>query len=70
MTGCTRSEHASPMLDRPHPGKLVRESMGEVRWNVPETGARPGGARDTLLRRLNGRTGLSVKMALALEALG
>lgn len=70
MTDCTRSEHASPMLDRPHPGELVRESMDEVRWNVPEAGARARGVRDTLLRLLNGRARPSVKMALALEDLG
>lgn len=70
MTGCTRSEHASPMLGRPHPGELVRERMDGVRWNVPEAGAPLAGAPDTLLRRLNGRAGASVKMALALEDLG
>ena len=45
VTDCTRSKHASPMLDRPHPGELVRESMDEVRWNVPEAAAPLAGAR-------------------------
>ena len=49
---------------------MIRESMDEVGWNVTETAARLGCARGTLSRLLNGKAGVSVDMALALEALG
>ena len=58
------------MLNPPHLGELVRESMDEVGWNVTETAARLGCARGALSRLLNGKVGVSVDMALALEALG
>ena len=59
-----------PMLNPPHPGELIRESMDEVGWNVTETATRLGCERGILSRLLNGRVGVSAKMALALEALG
>ena len=49
---------------------LIRESMEEVGWNVTETAARLRCERGTLSRLLNGRAGVSAKMALALEAVG
>ena len=49
---------------------MIRESMAEVGWKVTETAARLGCARGTLSRLLNGKAGVSVDMALALEALG
>ena len=58
------------MLNPPHLGELVRESMEEVGWSVTETAARLGCGRGTLSRLLNGKAGVSVDMALALEALG
>ena len=61
---------SSAMLNPPHLGELVRESMDEVDWNVTETAARLGCERGTLSRLLNGKAGLSANMALALEALG
>ena len=64
------SERADPMLNPPHPGELVRESMEEVGWNVTETATRLGCDRGTLSRLLNGRAGMSTNMALALESLG
>ena len=65
----TGSERVGPMLYPPHLGELVRESMDEVGWNVTETAARLG-CGGTLSRLLNGKAGVSVDMALALEALG
>ena len=57
------------MLNPPHLGEMIRESMDEVGWNVTETEARLGCARGTLSRLLNGKAGVSANMALALEAL-
>ena len=58
------------MLNPPHPGELVRESMVDVSWNVTETAARLDCERGTLSRLLNGRAGLSANMAIALEHIG
>ena len=58
------------MLNPPHLGELIRESMEASRWNVTETAARLGCERGTLSRLLNGRAGVSPKMALALEEIG
>ena len=68
MTGS--GERVGPMLNPPHLGELIRESMDEVGWNVTETAARLGCERGTLSRLLNGKAGVSANMALALEALG
>ena len=59
-----------PMLDPPHLGELIRESMDEVGWNVTETAMRLGCERGTLSRLLNGKTGVSANMSLALEDVG
>ena len=53
-----------------HPGELVREKMDEAGWSVTETAARLGCERGTLSRLLNGRAGVSAKMALVLEEIG
>ena len=66
----TGSERVGPMLNPPHLGVLIRESMDEVGWNVTETAARLGCERGTLSRLLNGKAGVSAYMALALEAIG
>ncbi len=64
------SEHVGPMMNPPHLGELVRESMDEVGWTVAETADRLGCERGTLSRLLNGRAGVSARMALSLEAIG
>lgn len=66
----TDSKRVGPMLDPPHLGELIRESMDEVGWNVTETAAHLGCERGTLSRLLNGKSGVSANMALALEAVG
>ena len=48
------SEPVGPMLNPPHLGELIRESMDDVDWNVTETAARLGCERGTLSRLLNG----------------
>ena len=66
----SESERVSPMLNPPHLGELIRESMEEVGWSVTETSARLGCERGTLSRLLNGKAGVSANMALALEGIG
>ena len=66
----TGGERVGAMVNPPHLGELIRESMDEAGWNVTETAARLGCERVTLSRLLNGKAGVSAKMALALEALG
>ena len=68
MTGS--GERVVAMLNPPHLGELIRESMNEVGWNVTETAAHLGCERGTLSRLLNGKAGVSANMALALEVLG
>ena len=63
-------ERVGPMLNPPHLGELIRESMDETGWNVTETATRLGCERGTLSRLLNGRAGVSAAMALALESIG
>ena len=63
-------DRVGPMLNPPHLGELIRESMEEVGWTVTETATRLGCERGTLSRLLNGRAGLSAAMALALADLG
>ena len=64
------NERVGPMLNPPHLGELIRESMDDVGWNVTETAARLGCERGTLSRLLNGKAGVSANMALALEDIG
>ena len=63
-------ERVGPMLNPPHLGELIRESMEEVGWSVTETSAHLGCERGTLSRLLNGNAGVSANMALALEGIG
>ena len=63
-------KRVGPMLNPPHLGELIRESMEDVGWSVTETATRLGCERGTLSRLLNGRAGVSPNMALALEAIG
>ena len=58
------------MLNPPHLGELIRESMEEVGWTITETASRLDCERGTLSRLLNGRAGVSATMALALEDIG
>ena len=68
----TRTEdgRVGPMLNPPHLGELIRESMEESEWTVGETAVHLNCERGTLSRVLNGRAGVSANMALALESLG
>ena len=64
------SDRVGPMVNPPHLGELIRESMDDVGWNVTETAVRLGCERGTLSRLLNGKAGVSATMALALEDIG
>ena len=64
------SERVGPMLNPPHLGELIRESMDDVGWNVTKAAARLGCERGTLSRLLNGKAGVSPNMALALDDIG
>lgn len=59
-----------PMLNPPHLGELIRESMQDLEWTVTETATRLGCERGTLSRVINGKAGVSANMALSLEAIG
>ncbi len=63
-------DRVGPMLNPPHLGELIRESMDDVGWNVTDTAARLGCDRGTLSRLLNGKAGVLADMGLALEDIG
>ncbi len=65
-----KDKQVNPMLNPPHLGELIHESMDAIGWNVTETATRLSCGRGTLSRVLNGKTGVSAKMALALEGIG
>jgi len=57
------------MHNPPHPGKVLREYLGEI--EVSEAAERLKVSRTTLSRVLNGRAGISADMSLRLsDALG
>ena len=58
------------MHDPPHPGEIIRDAVRAEGWTVAEAAARLGVTRNTLSRVLNGRAGVSPRVALALERIG
>lgn len=58
------------MVNPPHPGESVRECIEEASLTVTECAQRIGVTRTSLSRLLNGRIGISARVALGLEALG
>ena len=64
------SERVGPMLNPPHLGELICESMEDMGWDVTETAARLRCNQVSLSHLLNGKIGVSEKMALALEHIG
>ncbi len=60
----------STMYNPAHPGESLRDALEAEGWTVTEAAARLGCTRQTLSRLLNGRTGVSPAMALALERIG
>ena len=64
------NDRVGPMLNPPHLGELIRESMDDACWNVTETATRLGCERGTLSGLLNGKAGVSANTELALEDIG
>ena len=58
------------MLNPSHPGETIRDCIEEMGWTVTYAAGQLGVARHTLSRLLNGRSGISPSMALALERIG
>ncbi len=60
----------SAMYAPPHPGEILRDAIEAEGWTVSDAAARLGVTRNTLSRVVNGRAGISPRLALALERLG
>ena len=60
----------SAMHDPAHPGEIMREAIEAEGWTVSDAASRLGVTRNTLSRVVNGRAGVSPRLALALERLG
>ena len=58
------------MVNPTHPGERIRNCIDESGWTVTECAARLGVTRNNLSRLLNGRIGISARVALGLEAAG
>lgn len=58
------------MVNPTHPGESIRNCIDESGWTVTECAARLGVTRNNLSRLLNGRIGISARVALGLEAVG
>jgi len=58
----------SAMYNPPHPGEIIKEDVLQAEnINVTEAAKQLGVSRVTLSRLLNGKTGISVDMALRLS---
>lgn len=60
----------SAMYDPAHPGEIIRDAIEAEGWTVSDAASRLGVTRNTLSRVVNGRAGVSPRLALALERLG
>ena len=58
------------MYDPAHPGEIIREAITAEGWTVGDAATRLGVTRNTLSRVLNGKAGVSPRLAIALERLG
>ena len=56
------------MVNPTHPGESIRNCIDESDWTVTECAARLGVSRNNLSRLLNGRIGISARVALGLGA--
>ena len=57
------------MVNKPHPGELVREGMYGVGWNPDRMATQLGCDYGALLYPLDGMSGMTSNVALALENL-
>ena len=53
-----------------HPGKILKDPLGEVKGTTREFADRLGVSRNTVSRLLNGHCRISPNVALALERIG
>lgn len=60
----------SAMYEPVHPGEIIRDAIEAEGWTVSDAASRLGVTRNTLSRVVNGRAGVSPRLALALERLG
>ena len=60
----------SGMYDPVHPGEIIREAIVAKGWTVGDAAAHLNVTRNTLSRVLNGKSGVSPRLAIALERLG
>ena len=58
------------MHDPVHPGEIIREAIVAEEWTVGEAAARLNVTRNKLSPVLNGKAGVSPRLAIALERLG
>ena len=59
----------SAMYNPPHPGEIIRDAIEAEGWTVSDAATRLGVACSALSRVVNGRAGISPRLALALEGL-
>lgn len=59
-----------PMLSPPHPGEHIKACLDAVKWSFDEGARQLSVARNTLLRVVHGKQGISAAMALAFERVG
>ncbi len=59
-----------PFATPTHPSASLRDSMKAAGWSVNEFAARLGVSRNTASQLLNGRSGITPAVALALENIG
>ena len=58
------------MLNPCHPGEILRDNLDAAELSVTAAAIELGCTRQALSRLLNGKTGISPAMALALERIG
>ncbi len=63
-------ETVRAMYDPAHPGEIIRDAIEAEGWTVSDAASQLGVTRNTLSRVVNGRAGVSPRLALALERLG
>ena len=65
-----RGTAITTMLNPCHPEEILRDNLEVAELSVTEGASRLGCTRQALSRLLNGKTGISPGMALALERIG
>ena len=58
------------MLNPCHPGEILRDNLEAEGWTVTAAASKLGCTRQALSRLLNGKSGITPAMALAIERIG